>query len=117
MEYPQDYGRILLAIRDTLDLVGGKWKLPIIHALKFESPLRFNELQRKLEGITSRMLSKELKELEINQMVRREVFDTSPISVTYELTTYGESLCPVVEALAKWGVEHRRRIFAEAESE
>lgn len=100
-----------LAIRDTLDLVGGKWKLTIIHALKFHGPLRFKELQREVSGITSRMLSKELKELELNKMVKREVFDTSPIAVVYELTEYGNSLKPVVDALYQWGIEHRRRIF------
>lgn len=117
MKNQEDFDHAILAIRDTLDLVGGKWKLPIIHALKFDSPLRFNELQRKVTGITSRMLSKELKELEINKMVKREVFDTSPITVMYELTKNGESLCPVLDAMYKWGMEHRRRIFSETEVE
>jgi len=99
-----------LPIRDTLDLVGGKWKLPITHALA-RGPLRFKELQREVEGITARMLSKELKELEMNELVKRQVFDTAPITVQYSLTDYGRTLKPVVMALYKWGEKHRERII------
>jgi len=99
-----------LPIRDTLDLVGGKWKLPITHALA-GGPLRFKELQREIGGVTARMLSKELKELEMNELVKREVFATAPVTVEYSLTEYGKSLKPVVLALHKWGAQHRERIF------
>jgi DNA-binding HxlR family transcriptional regulator len=99
-----------LPIRDTLDLVGGKWKLPITHALA-AGPLRFKELQREIGGVTARMLSKELKELEMNELVKREVFATAPVTVEYSLTEYGKSLKPVVLALHKWGSQHRERIF------
>jgi DNA-binding HxlR family transcriptional regulator len=99
-----------LPIRDTLDLVGGKWKLPITHALA-DGPLRFKELQREIDGITSRMLSKELKELEVNQLVRREVYSTAPVTVEYSLTEYGRTLKPVVMALYTWGAKHRDRIM------
>jgi DNA-binding HxlR family transcriptional regulator len=102
-----------LPIRDTLDLVGGKWKLPITHALA-AGPLRFKELQREIGGITARVLSKELKELEMNKLVRREVFATAPVTVQYSLTEAGKSLKPVVMALYKWGEQHRERIFGEA---
>jgi DNA-binding HxlR family transcriptional regulator len=99
-----------LPIRDTLDLVGGKWKLPITHALTHK-PLRFKELQREIGGITARMLSKELKELETNELIRREVFPTAPVTVEYSLTEYGKSLKPVVLALYTWGAQHRERII------
>lgn len=99
-----------LPIRDTLDLVGGKWKLPITHALT-NRPMRFKELQREIGGVTARMLSKELKELEINELVKREVFATAPVTVEYSLTEYGRSLKPVVVALYKWGSQHRERII------
>lgn len=99
-----------LPIRDTLDLVGGKWKLPITHALA-NGPLRFKELQREIGGVTARMLSKELKELELNELVKREVYATSPVTVEYSLTEYGKSLKPVVTALFKWGTSHRDRIL------
>jgi DNA-binding HxlR family transcriptional regulator len=99
-----------LPIRDTLDLVGGKWKLPITHALA-EGPLRFKELQREIEGITARMLSKELKELEVNELISRQVYATAPVTVEYSLTEYGKSLKPVVLALYTWGERHRQRII------
>ena len=99
-----------LPIRDTLDLVGGKWKLPITHALA-SGPLRFKELQREIGGITARMLSKELKELELNELIKREVFATAPVTVEYSLTDYGKTLKPVVLALYTWGDRHRERII------
>lgn len=99
-----------LPIRDTLDVVGGKWKLQITHALA-RKPLRFKELQREVGGITARMLSKELKELEMHELVNREVYDTAPVTVEYSLTEYGKSLKPVVLALYKWGEQHRERII------
>ena len=100
-----------LAIRDTLDIVGGKWTLSILHALIFEGTQRFKELQRNVDGITARMLSKELKLLEMNQMIERRVFDTAPITVEYSITQHGRSLEPVIKALYSWGMEHRKRIF------
>jgi len=100
-----------MAIRDTLDLVGGKWKLPILFTLMVNGTMRFKELQREVEGITARMLSKELKDLELNQMIDREVYDTSPITVEYTVTKHGSSLGPVVKALHEWGIKHRQRIF------
>jgi DNA-binding HxlR family transcriptional regulator len=99
-----------LPIRDTLDLVGGKWKLPITHALA-AGPMRFKELQREIGGVTSRMLSKELKELEMNELVKREVFATAPVTVEYSLTEYGRTLKPVVLSLYTWGQKHRERII------
>lgn len=99
-----------LPIRDTLDLVGGKWKLPITHALA-HGPLRFKELQREIGGVTARMLSKELKELEMNDLIKREVYDTAPVTVLYSLTEYGKTLKPVVLALYTWGEQHRERII------
>jgi DNA-binding HxlR family transcriptional regulator len=99
-----------LPIRDTLDIVGGKWKLPLTHALA-NGPLRFKELQREVGGITARVLSKELKDLEVNELVTREVFATAPVTVEYSLTEYGRSLKPVILALYNWGSKHRERIL------
>jgi DNA-binding HxlR family transcriptional regulator len=99
-----------LPIRDTLDIVGGKWKLPLTHALS-NGPLRFKELQREIGGITARVLSKELKDLEVNELVTREVFATAPVTVEYSLTEYGRSLKPVILALYNWGTKHRERIL------
>jgi DNA-binding HxlR family transcriptional regulator len=99
-----------LPIRDTLDLVGGKWKLHITRALT-DQPLRFKELQREVEGITAKVLSKELKELEVNELVTRTVYATAPVTVEYSLTEYGKTLKPVVMALHNWGQKHRQRII------
>jgi DNA-binding HxlR family transcriptional regulator len=76
-----------------------------------EGPLRFKELQREIEGITARMLSKELKELEVNELISRQVYATAPVTVEYSLTEYGKSLKPVVLALYTWGERHRQRII------
>lgn len=99
----------LLPVRDALDMLSGKWKIPIIIALTFGN-CRFKELHRQI-GITPKMLSKELKELEMHQLVKRTVYDSTPVSVTYELTPYATSLKPVINALRKWGVEHRNRLM------
>lgn len=102
----------LLPIRDALDIISGKWKIPIMLALCIHNR-RFKELHRDIPGITAKMLSKELKELEMNGLVKRTVHDTSPVSVEYARTEYGQSLKPVIAALRDWGMNHRQRIFSE----
>ena len=102
--------QFIVPIRDTLDILSGKWKLPIIGAL-VTGKMRFKEMERQIPKITARMLSKELKELEMNQLVKRTVYDTTPVTVEYELTTYGNSLQDVLIALRDWGVKHRSRII------
>lgn len=94
-----------MAIRDTLDVVGGKWKLILISILR-DGALRFNELSREA-GISPRILSKELTELQMNGLVERVVSDTKPVTVIYELTPYCKTLDEVLEAMKKWGVSHR----------
>jgi|SRR6476620_9297694 len=102
----------ILPIRDALDIISGKWKIPIMLALCIHNR-RFKELHRDIPGITAKMLSKELKELEMNGLVKRTVHDTSPVSVEYARTEYGNSLKPVIAALRDWGMNHRQRIFSE----
>lgn len=102
----------LLPLRDTLDILSGKWKIMILLALSFSGKRRFTELQREIAGITPKMLSKELKELEANQLVKREVYATTPVTIEYSLTTWGRSLEEVIDALRTWGVAHRKRITA-----
>jgi DNA-binding HxlR family transcriptional regulator len=101
--------RAIAAIRDTLYVVGGKWKLPIISAL-FAGPLRFKELQKVLEDITPKILSKELKELELNEFVTRTVYATSPVTVEYELTAYSQTLGKVMLEMRAWGDQHRKKL-------
>src|SRR5690606_4741717 len=103
--------RALLPVNDALDVLSGKWKLPIILSLTFGKK-RFKQVQRELPGITPKMLSKELKELEMNQLVERNVYDTVPVSVEYELTAYGKTLRPLIKELHAWGEKHRKKIIA-----
>ena len=98
-----------MAIRDTLDVVGGKWKLILISILR-EGPLRFNQLSKEA-GITPRILSKELTELQMNGLVKRLVKDTKPVVVEYGLTPYCETLNGVLEALEQWGISHREHVI------
>jgi len=103
------------AVHDTLDLLSGKWKITIISSLSFNGKRRFMELQREVEGIGAKMLSKELKDLEINDLVVRTVYDTKPVTVEYELTPYGKTLHAVIHEMSKWGHQHRKRIKASLE--
>lgn len=100
----------LKAVHDTLDLLSGKWKISIIVSLSYGKK-RFMELQREVEGIGSKMLSKELRELEINELVKRKVYDTKPVTVDYELTQYGKTLENIIREMVIWGLEHRKRII------
>jgi DNA-binding HxlR family transcriptional regulator len=100
----------LLPVRDALDILSGKWKLPIIVSLSFGNK-RFSAMQKEVAGITARMLSKELRDLEANQLVVRTVYDTKPVTVEYELTKYGKSLQDVIAELGNWGSAHRKRII------
>ncbi|PWS27555.1 transcriptional regulator [Pedobacter yonginense] len=106
----------MTAVKDALYVLNGKWKLPLIVSLQ-EGPLRFNEIQKALEDITPKILSKELKELELNEFVVRKVFPTKPVTVTYELTPYSETLDDVITELRNWGLQHRERLVASRRSE
>jgi DNA-binding HxlR family transcriptional regulator len=101
----------LRPISDTLEVVGGKWKLLILSALVGVGSKRFTELQRELGRVTPRVLSKELKELELNQLVLRTVHPTMPVTVEYSLSEHGKTLEPVMLALRDWGTRHRRQIM------
>ncbi|AYB33532.1 winged helix-turn-helix transcriptional regulator [Chryseolinea soli] len=101
-----------LALRDTLDVVGGKWKLILISTLR-DGKKRFRELSREA-GITPRILSKELQELEMNGLVSRTVCDTRPVTVEYALTPYSKTLTDVIVAMHKWGEQHRKKIIGHA---
>jgi DNA-binding HxlR family transcriptional regulator len=114
---PRECAGAMRPVRDALDLLGGKWKLPIIVGL-LQGPRRFKHLQREVAGITAKMLSKELKELEQNDLVVRHVeAEVVPMAVTYTLAAYGEELVPVIEALWAWGSLHRARLMQAAPAE
>ena len=98
---------LVLALHDTMNVVSGKWKLPIIAALLYGRN-RFKDLQENIEKITPRMLSKELKELEINGIVERIVYHQTPVSVEYKLTGSGKTIIDVIDAMIDWGLTHRK---------
>ncbi|MBN8823924.1 MULTISPECIES: helix-turn-helix domain-containing protein [unclassified Spirosoma] len=98
------------SINDALEAVEGKWKLMILFVLS-SGPKRFTQLTREVAGITDKTLSKELKSLEENELIKRDVFDTFPPTVEYSITPHGLSLENVVEALHYWGLSHRRKII------
>lgn len=86
-----------------MDLIGGKWKGVILYHLMRDGTLRFNELRRRLTGITQRMLTRQLRELEEDELVLRTVYAEVPPRFEYDLTAAGRSLEPVIVALKAWG--------------
>ena len=100
------------AIDDALYVIGGKWKLRVIAALS-EGDLRFNDLQRTVTGISARVLSNELKDLELNGFVTRIIHTQKPVVVEYRLTDYAGTLSEVLLSLAQWGTMHRDKIRKE----
>jgi DNA-binding HxlR family transcriptional regulator len=99
----------LNAIADALYVIGGKWKLRIIVALKGGNK-RFNELHRVVEGISAKVLSTELKDLELNGFINRKVFTGTPVIVEYELSPYADTLNEVLHSLSDWGAMHREKV-------
>ncbi|WP_343634033.1 helix-turn-helix domain-containing protein [Fluviicola sp.] len=104
------YQAILRSVGDSLYAIGGKWKLKIIISL-FNGTKRFNDLQRSVTGISARVLSNELKELELNGFVKRKV-NTEHFTevIEYELTDYSFTLNDVIMSLSHWGVKHREHV-------
>jgi DNA-binding HxlR family transcriptional regulator len=107
----EHFGNYLVPVRDALEIFSGKWKIPIITALNFYETCGFKELERIVEGITPKMLSKELKFLEENLLITRKVEDTRPVTVTYSITEYGKTCKSVMSELYRWGQEHRKKVF------
>ena len=91
-------------LKDVLEIIGGKWAMPIIYILS-KGKMRFKELERSIEGINTRMLVKELKNMEVNGILTREVFATVPPTVEYTLTLKGQKLLPSITSLHSWGQE------------
>lgn len=107
----QECTGMILPVRDALEVLNGKWKLPIIISLSFGTK-RFTQISKEIDGITDKMLSKELKDLEMNLLVKRVVYDSFPPTVEYSITEHGKSLEKVIAELRKWGMSHRKKIIA-----
>jgi DNA-binding HxlR family transcriptional regulator len=105
----QECSRRLTAVGDALYVIGGKWKLRVIIALH-EGNTRFNLIQRAIMGISAKVLASELKDLELNGFVKRNVHTSTPVIVEYQLTPYADTLNDVLTALFAWGAQHRERI-------
>lgn len=99
-----------MAVRDALEVLNGRWKLQILIAL-LNGAKRFRQIAKEIEGISDRMLSKELKDLEGNKLIVRKVYDAFPPIVEYSATKHTETLHPVIYALREWGYFHRKKII------
>src|SRR5580692_6243667 len=109
-EFQQEQKKRMRAVQDSMDALNGKWKISIISSICCYGKRRFSDILKDVEGISNRMLSKELKELEINQLVKRTVLITQPITVRYELTEHGDTLQTIIGNLTDWGSVHRKKI-------
>ncbi|MBB6609728.1 helix-turn-helix transcriptional regulator [Pontibacter sp. Tf4] len=107
----------ITAIRDTMEILSGKWKFHIIGTLLQSDKMRFMDLIREVEGIGAKMLSKELQDLEMNHLVSRTVLNTKPITVEYQITEYGRTLEPIINEIANWGTEYRKSIYGSTKQE
>ncbi|WP_316825519.1 helix-turn-helix domain-containing protein [Pedobacter miscanthi] len=99
----------IVAVQDALDILTGKWRVPIIVTLTMRSELLFNELKAELPVISAKVLTEELHYLYKNNLISREVLKTKPIKVKYKLTEYGRTLENVIFTLLDWGLTHRER--------
>ncbi|MEC3876987.1 winged helix-turn-helix transcriptional regulator [Chryseobacterium salviniae] len=100
----------IMAVHDAMDVLNGKWKISVISSVCYHNKRRFSDILNDVKGISNKMLSKELKELEMNQLITRIVLDTQPVTVQYQLTEYGLTLKNIIDTLADWGTEHRKVI-------
>lgn len=110
--FTEECHTVLMAVSDAMYAIGGKWKLMIIISMA-RGNKRFTEIQRQVKGISARVLSSELKELELNGFIIKKVSVGYPVSIEYELLPYSETLEEVVGALTKWGMQHREKIKSE----
>lgn len=101
---PREYR---LALKDSLNVLDGKWKLQVLGAL-ITGKRRFSEIEKSIPQINPRMLSRELKDLENNGILHRKTHDNTPVTVEYELTPSGKRLQTIFEAMIQWGIEHRK---------
>jgi DNA-binding HxlR family transcriptional regulator len=120
----EEHRKEMMAVQDSMDVLSGKWKIAIISSICYYNKRRFSDILNDVVGISNKMLSKELKELEINKLIKRTVLETQPITVQYELTKHGKSLQTIINNLTDWGIKHRKEIigntsenYSNAESE
>ena len=110
-DFIKEYHTEMRSVQDSMDVLSGKWKIPIISSICYYNKRRFSDILNDIDGISNRMLSKELKELEINKLVSRTVLDTQPVTVEYQLTDHGLTLRTIINHLTEWGAQHRKIII------
>lgn len=98
------------AIHDTMGILSGKWKFHILGTLIEGEEMGFMDLLREIDGIGTKMLSKELQDMEMNHLISRKVMDTKPVTVKYTITAHGKTLKPIIDEIAKWGVSYRQAL-------
>jgi DNA-binding HxlR family transcriptional regulator len=110
-EFQTDRKKEMMAVHDAMDVLSGKWKIYIISSICHYNKRRFSDILNDVVGISNKMLSKELKELEVNKLIERTVLNTQPITVQYELTKHGLTLKTIINNLTEWGMAHRKEII------
>jgi DNA-binding HxlR family transcriptional regulator len=103
--------KIICPVEYAVSLLSGKFKIRILNALMTESPKRFKVLERQITGISPTMLTTQLRELEADGLVNRQIFATVPPTVEYSLTDFGRTTIPVLNEIKKWGLEHRKKMW------
>ncbi|WP_248931851.1 winged helix-turn-helix transcriptional regulator [Sphingobacterium siyangense] len=96
-------------MRDTLDVINGKWKIPIIISVGVGND-RFTDIQESIPGISPKVLAKELKDLEQHKLLKRIIIDEYPIKISYILEPYADTLTPIIYALKDWGINHKKKV-------
>ena len=96
-------------VATTIRLIGNKWKIFIIQRL-LDRPWRFNELRRSIDGISERVLTDNLKELEADEIITRAVYPEVPVRVEYALSETGESMRPIIASMREWGLAYQERV-------
>jgi len=110
-DFQDDRKKNMMAIHDAMDVLNGKWKIYIISSICHYNKRRFSDILNDISGISNKMLSKELKELETHKLIQRTVLDTHPVTVQYELTKHGLTLQTIINNLTEWGISHRKEIL------
>lgn len=110
-DYIADHKKEMRAVQDSMDVLYGKWKISILTSICYYNKRRFSDILNDVDGISNKMLSQELKQLELNKLVKRTVLETQPVTVQYELTKHGKSLQTILNNLIEWGVKHRKEII------
>jgi len=106
----RDQQEELRSLQDTLYFIGGKWRIPIMNSI-CNGNKRFREIERSIPGITTRMLSKELKEMETNKLLKRTVYPDSPVLIEYEPTSHCRSFGNIIAEMIEWGRSHKNVVI------